>query len=142
MRQLAARFTDRQTLIIAKPARLAHKTRFLLHVVEDTGEAGVMFYDLPQVPPRPVGKFLLTRLAAVAEPGAGLTSQRTRTVLAAAEMRGTVLSNPRLRTKAGPRPGCRHAALGLSAAAGAALAHDPRCLVSLTPAHLVNLRGH
>ena len=37
-----------------------------------------MFCDLPSVPPGPVGKFLLTQVAAVAEVEAGLISQRRR----------------------------------------------------------------
>jgi len=83
--------------VIAKLDRLARNARFLLHVVEGTGKAGVVFCDLPSVPPGAVGKFLLTQMAAVAELEAGLTSQRTRAALAAAKARGTVLGNPRLR---------------------------------------------
>ena len=94
---LAACSARRATLVIAKLDRLARNARFLLHVVEGTGEAGVVFCDLPQVPPGPVGKFLLTQMAAVAELEAGLISQRTRAALAAAKGRGMVLGNPRLR---------------------------------------------
>jgi len=57
----------------------------------------VVFCDLPQVPPGPMGRFLLTQMAAVAELEAGLTGQRTRAALAAAKVRGTRLGNPRLR---------------------------------------------
>jgi len=94
---LAACRARRAALVIAKLDRLARNARFLLHVVEGTGEAGVVFCDLPQVPPGPVGKFLLTQMAAVAELEAGLTSQRTRAALAVAKARGAVLGNPRLR---------------------------------------------
>ncbi len=94
---LAACRARRAALVIAKLDRLARNARFLLHVVEGTGEAGVVFCDLPSVPPGPVGKFLLTQMAAVAELEAGLISQRTRAALAAAKARGTVLGNPRLR---------------------------------------------
>ena len=93
---LAACRARRAALVIAKLDRLARNARFLLHVVEGTGEAGVVFCDLPSVPPGPVGKFLLTQMAAVAELEAGLISQRTRAALAAAKARGTVLGNPRL----------------------------------------------
>ena len=97
---LAACRARRTTLVIAKLDRLARNARFLLHVVEGVGEAGVVFCDLPQVPPGPIGKFLLTQMAAVAELEAGLISQRTRAALAAAKARGTVLGNPRLRAGA------------------------------------------
>jgi len=114
---LAACRARRAALVIAKLDRLARNARFLLHVVEGTGEAGVVFCDLPQVPPGPVGKFLLTQMAAVAELEAGLTSQRTRAALAAAKARGTVLGNPRLR--AGAPDQARAAAAAKSAQARA-----------------------
>ena len=82
------------TLIIAKLDRLARNTRFLLDIVEGSGEAGVVFCDLPTVPSGPVGKFLVTQMAAVAELEAGLISQRTRAALAAAKARGKRLGNP------------------------------------------------
>ena len=114
---LAACRTRRAALVIAKLDRLARNARFLLHVVEGTGEAGVVFCDLPSVPPGPVGKFLLTQMAAVAELEAGLISQRTRAALAAAKARGTVLGNPRLR--AGSPDQARAAAAAKSAQARA-----------------------
>jgi DNA invertase Pin-like site-specific DNA recombinase len=94
---LAACRAQRATLLIAKLDRLARNARFLLGVVEGSGEGGVVFCDLPTVPPGPVGKFLVTQMAAVAELEAGLISQRTRAALAAAKARGVVLGNPRLR---------------------------------------------
>ena len=114
---LAACRARRAALVIAKLDRLARNARFLLHVVEGTGEAGVVFCDLPSVPPGPVGKFLLTQMAAVAELEAGLISQRTRAALAAARARGTVLGNPRLR--AGSPDQARAAAAAKSAQARA-----------------------
>lgn len=84
-------------LIIAKLDRLARNARFLLSVVEGAGEAGVLFCDMPQLPAGPVGKFMLTQLAAVAELEAGLISQRTKAALAAAKARGVKLGNPNLR---------------------------------------------
>ncbi|WP_240046938.1 recombinase family protein [Paracraurococcus ruber] len=86
----------RAALLVAKVDRLARSAGFLLRVVEGTGEAGVVFCDLPAIPPGPVGKFLLTQMAAVAELEAGLTSQRTKAALAAAKARGVKLGNPRL----------------------------------------------
>ncbi|MGI4793441.1 MAG: recombinase family protein [Janthinobacterium lividum] len=93
---LAACRTRRSVLLIAKLERLARNARFLLSVIEGSGEAGVVFCDLPTVPPGPVGKFLVTQMAAVAELEAGLISQRTRAALAVAKARGVRLGNPHL----------------------------------------------
>lgn len=79
------------TLIVAKLDRLSRDARFLLSVVEGAGEGGVVFCDLPTIPAGPVGKFLVTQMAAVAELEAGLISQRTRAALDAAKARGTRL---------------------------------------------------
>ena len=114
---LAACRAQRATLLIAKLDRLARNARFLLGVVEGSGEGGVVFCDLPTVPPGPVGKFLVTQMAAVAELEAGLISQRTRAALAAAKARGTVLGNPRL--LAGAPDHARAAAAAKSAQARA-----------------------
>jgi DNA invertase Pin-like site-specific DNA recombinase len=51
---LAACRTRRAVLVIAKLDRLARNARFLLSVVEGSGEAGVVFCDLPTVPAGPV----------------------------------------------------------------------------------------
>ena len=83
------------TLIIAKLDRLARNARFLLTIVEESGESGVVFCDLPTVPPGPVGKFLITQMAATAELEAGLVSQRTKSALSAAKARGTKLGGLR-----------------------------------------------
>lgn len=94
---LATCRTRRATLLVAKLDRLARNTAFLLSVVEGSGDGGVVFCDLPQVPPGPMGKFFLTLMAAVAELEAGLISARTRSALAAAKARGVRLGNPHLR---------------------------------------------
>ncbi len=93
---LAACRTRRALLVIARLDRLARNARFLLSIVEGSGEAGVAFCDLPTVPAGPVGRFLVTQMAAVAELEAGLISQRTRAALAVAKARGVKLGNPRL----------------------------------------------
>jgi DNA invertase Pin-like site-specific DNA recombinase len=94
---LAAARSRGAVLIIAKLDRLARNALFLLTVVEGVGEAGVMFCDLPQLPAGPVGKFMVTMLAAVAELEAGMISQRTKAALAQAKLRGVKLGNPQLR---------------------------------------------
>jgi DNA invertase Pin-like site-specific DNA recombinase len=76
------------TLIVAKLDRLARNVRFLLTVV-DSG-VPVIFCDLPHID-GPVGKFMLTSMAAVAELEAGMISQRTKAALAEAKKRGVVL---------------------------------------------------
>ena len=94
---LAACRAHKATLIIAKLDRLARNARFLLSVVEGSGDNGVVFCDLPTVPAGPIGKFLITQMAAVAELEAGLISQRTRAALAQAKARGVKLGGPNLR---------------------------------------------
>lgn len=89
------------TLIVAKLDRLARNTRFLLTVRDETGDAGVVFCDLPQFPPGPIGKLILTIMAAVAEFEAAIISQRTKAALAAAKARGKKLGNPNLRPATG-----------------------------------------
>ena len=69
-----------------------------------------MFWDLPQVPPGPSGKFVIAIMAAVAELEAGLISERTKAARAQAKARGVRLSNPRL------QPGTREQALHAAAA--------------------------
>jgi DNA invertase Pin-like site-specific DNA recombinase len=90
---LASCRTRRAVLVIAKLDRLARNARFLLSVVEGSGEAGVLFCDLPTVPAGPVGKFLIRQMAAVVELEAGLISQRTRAAVAMARARGVRLGN-------------------------------------------------
>ena len=118
---LAACRAHRATLVIAKLDRLARNARFLLSIVEGSGEGGVVFCDLPTVPAGPVGKFLITQMAAVAELEAGLISQRTKAALTAAKARGVKLGNPQL--KAGTAD-CAKAAAAASSAQAKARAAD------------------
>lgn len=92
---LAACRLHRATLVVAKLDRLARNTRFLLSVVEGTGEEGVVFCDLPSIPPGAVGKFMVTQMAAVAELEAAMISARTKAALAAAKARGVTLGGRR-----------------------------------------------
>jgi DNA invertase Pin-like site-specific DNA recombinase len=89
--RLAACRAMHATLIIAKLDRLARNAAFLLSVVEGSGQGGVVFCDLPQVPPGPSGKFVIAIMAAVAELEAGLISERTKAALAQAKARGVRL---------------------------------------------------
>jgi DNA invertase Pin-like site-specific DNA recombinase len=93
------------TLLVAKLDRLARNARFLLSVVEGSGDGGVVFCDLPTVPAGPVGRFLVTQMAAVAELEAGLIAQRTKAALAAAKARGVTLGGwrggPKVETQLG-----------------------------------------
>ncbi len=92
---LAACRARHAILVVARLDRLARDTAFLLSVVRGA-EAGVVFTDLPQLPPGPAGAFILTMFAAVAELERGLISQRTKAALAAAKARGVKLGSPKL----------------------------------------------
>lgn len=107
-RALARCRQQNATLIVAKLDRLARNTRFLLQVVHDSGDAGVVFCDLPTIPEGPVGKFMVTQMASVAELEAGLISQRTKAALAAAKARGQQLGGRRVSAE-------RFAAIGAAA---------------------------
>lgn len=85
---LAAAKEAKAVLIVAKLDRLARNTRFLLTLM-DSG-VDVAFADMPQVK-GPMGRFIVTQMAAVAELEAGLISQRTKAALAAAKERGQEL---------------------------------------------------
>jgi DNA invertase Pin-like site-specific DNA recombinase len=86
---LGACRTHRARLIIAKLDRLARDAAFLLSIVHGAGEGGLVFCDLPLLPPGPAGTFVLTMFAAVAELERGLISQRTKAALAVVKARGT-----------------------------------------------------
>lgn len=80
------------TLIVAKVDRLTRNLSFLLTLLD----AGVepIFCDLPTME-GPIGRFMLTQMAAVAELEAGLISKRTKEALAAAKARGVTLGGYR-----------------------------------------------
>ena len=80
------------TLVFAKLDRLSRNAHFLLGLVESGAE--LVFCDLPNVS-GPIGKFMLTQMAAVAELEAGLIGQRTRDALKAAKERGVKLGGHR-----------------------------------------------
>jgi DNA invertase Pin-like site-specific DNA recombinase len=85
---LAACRKHRAVQLVARLDQLARNARFLLSVVEGSGEGGVVFCDPPAVQPGPAGKFIVTTMAAAAELKAGMASQRTKAALAAAKARG------------------------------------------------------
>ena len=79
-------------LVFAKLDRLTRNVDLLRSLV--ASDVDLVFCDLPNVPPGPMGRFLLTQMAAVAELEAGLISERTKNALAAAKARGVKLGNP------------------------------------------------
>ena len=98
---LAACRARRAVLIIAKLDRLSRNVRFLLSIADGAGEGGLVFCDLPQFPPGPMGRFIITMMASFAELEAGLISQRTKAALAVAKSRGVKLGNARLAAGSG-----------------------------------------
>jgi DNA invertase Pin-like site-specific DNA recombinase len=85
------------TLIVAKLDRLSRDVDFLRQCVREIDDAGVVFCDLPDLPPGAAGKLVLTVMASIAEFEAGRISERTKAALAAAKARGVKLGNPKLR---------------------------------------------
>lgn len=79
-------------LVFAKLDRLTRNVDLLRSLV--ASDVDLVFCDLPSVPPGPMGKFLLTQMASVAELEAGLIGERTKKALAAAKARGVKLGNP------------------------------------------------
>ena len=72
-------------LVFAKLDRLTRNVDLLRSLV--ASGVDLVFCDLPSVPPGPMGRFLLTQMAAVAELEAGLIGERTKNALAAARKR-------------------------------------------------------
>src|SRR6202022_3796141 len=79
-------------LVFAKLDRLTRNVDLLRSLV--ASEVDLVFCDLPHVPAGPMGRFLLTQMAAVAELEAGLIGERTKNALAAAKGVGGGLGNP------------------------------------------------
>ena len=69
-----------QSLVFAKLDRLTRNVDLLRSLV--ASDVDLVFCDLPSVPPGPMGKFLLTQMASVAELEAGLIGERTKNALA------------------------------------------------------------
>jgi len=76
------------TVLVAKLDRLSRDAKFLLTLID--GGVDVAFGDLPHIA-GPMGRFIITQMAAVAELEAGLISQRTKAALAAAKERNPSL---------------------------------------------------
>jgi DNA invertase Pin-like site-specific DNA recombinase len=72
-------------LVFAKLDRLTRNVDLLRSLV--ASGVDLVFCDLPSIPPGPMGRFLLTQMAAVAELEAGLIGERTKNALAAAKKR-------------------------------------------------------
>src|SRR4051794_25533137 len=64
------------TLVVAKLDRLSRSVDFLRKLL--ASDVDLVFCDLPHVPAGTTGRFLLTRMASVAELEAGLISERTK----------------------------------------------------------------
>jgi DNA invertase Pin-like site-specific DNA recombinase len=79
-------------LVFAKLDRLTRDLDLLRSLV--SSGVDLVFCDLPSVPPGPMGRFLLTQMASVAELEVGLIGERTKAALAAAKARGVKLGNP------------------------------------------------
>src|SRR4051812_15184979 len=79
-------------LVFAKLDRLTRNVDLLRSLVNSGVD--LVFCDLPSVPAGPMGRFLLTQMASVAELEAGLIGERTKNALAAAKARGVKLGNP------------------------------------------------
>ena len=114
---LASSRARRAVLIIAKLDRLARNATFLMTIYDGAPEGNVVFCDMPNIPPGPVGRYMIQNLASVAELEAGLISQRTKAALAQAKLRGVKLGNPN--PPAGNADSAKVSALAYSAQAKA-----------------------
>lgn len=85
---LAAAKAYGATLIVAKLDRLARNARFLGEIHE--GDVDVVFCNLPQLPPGPVGRFMVQVMASIAELESGMISDRVKGAIAQAKKRGKV----------------------------------------------------
>ena len=83
---LAAAKAYGAVLIVAKLDRLARNARFLGEIHE--GDVDVVFCNLPQLPPGPVGRFMVQIMASIAELESGMISDRVKGAIAAAKKRG------------------------------------------------------
>jgi DNA invertase Pin-like site-specific DNA recombinase len=99
------------TLVVAKLDRLARNAEFLLQVVRESGERGVVFCDLPDIPEGSVGKLMLTTMAGIAEFEARRISERTKAALAVLKAKGKRLGTPH------PRKIAKHSGKGARASA-------------------------
>lgn len=73
-------------LIVAKLDRLARNARFLGEIHE--GNVDVVFCNLPQLPPGPVGRFMVQIMASIAELESGMISDRVKGAIEQAKKRG------------------------------------------------------
>jgi DNA invertase Pin-like site-specific DNA recombinase len=81
----------RGTLIVAKLDRLSRDVDMIRTIT--AGTETVAFCDFPDIPEGPIGKYMLTMIAAVAEFESGLISQRTKAGMAAGKARGAKYGN-------------------------------------------------
>jgi len=85
---LAAAKAYGAVLIVAKLDRLARNARFLGEIHE--GDVDVVFCNLPQLPPGPVGRFMVQIMASIAELESGMISDRIKGAIEQAKKRGKV----------------------------------------------------
>src|SRR5450432_1417689 len=89
---LAAARLHRAAVVVSKVDRLTRSVAFLSRLLE--AGVDVRFADLPTIE-GPTGRFMLQRMASVAELEAGMIAARTRAALQAAKARGRKLGGYR-----------------------------------------------